>query len=244
MNYIARDVLKVARDLVGGKKEEDYYYKDLLKVLAKINKIGGYNLDADPYMGTISLELGNGDYLYATPFWDGAKGIVYQLDKANGEVGQVAGEIPFKVTFDVKKDSLTYVKKVMGLVRKISKAEKANAGGDADTLREELKSLDGKSFGDVYLSFYEGSGGLNLNGNLTFRRNTSLGAYQDNASKIRQVNNLLSELSKKYNKIPSKVSLFSKAEAQKADDWADNNGENPYSEYEQSLDAGINFKIK
>ena len=81
---------------------------------------------------------------------------------------------------------------------------------------------------------------------ITFRRNTTEGAYREFKSQIDRANQYLQTLyrdakSKGYN--PTEPNLMTLASAQQSDQWARDYGESAYSEYEQSLGGNMQIKI-
>lgn len=87
---------------------------------------------------------------------------------------------------------------------------------------------------------------LNVDWDITFRRNTTEGAYREFKAQIDRANQYLQTLyrdakSKGYN--PTEPNLMTLASAQQSDQWARDNGESAYSEYEQSLGGNIQIKI-
>ena len=87
---------------------------------------------------------------------------------------------------------------------------------------------------------------LNVDWDITFRRNTTEGAYREFKAQIDRANQYLQTLyqdakSKGYN--PTEPNLMTLASAQQSDQWARDNGESAYSEYEQSLGGNMQIKI-
>lgn len=87
---------------------------------------------------------------------------------------------------------------------------------------------------------------LNVDWDITFRRNTTEGAYREFKSQIDRANQYLQTLyrdakSKGYN--PTEPNLMTLDSAQQADQWARDYGEGAYSEYEQSLGGNMQIKI-
>lgn len=81
---------------------------------------------------------------------------------------------------------------------------------------------------------------------ITFRRNTTEGAFREFKAQIDRANQYLQTLyqdakSKGYN--PTEPNLMTLARAQQSDEWAASNGESAYSEYEQSLGGNMQIKI-
>ncbi|ATW66839.1 hypothetical protein HYP54_gp094 [Escherichia phage FEC14] len=87
---------------------------------------------------------------------------------------------------------------------------------------------------------------LNVDWDITFRRNTTEGAYREFKAQIDRANQYLQTLyqdakSKGYN--PTEPNLMTLSRAQQSDEWAASNGESAYSEYEQSLGGNMQIKI-
>lgn len=87
---------------------------------------------------------------------------------------------------------------------------------------------------------------LNVDWDITFRRNTTEGAYREFKAQIDRANQYLQTLyqdakSKGYN--PTEPNLMTLARAQQSDQWSQDNGESAYSEYEQSLGGNMQIKI-
>lgn len=87
---------------------------------------------------------------------------------------------------------------------------------------------------------------LNVDWDITFRRNTTEGAYLEFKAQIDRANQYLQTLyqdakSKGYN--PTEPNLMTLARAQQSDEWAASNGESAYSEYEQTLGGNMQIKI-
>ncbi|UHS64939.1 hypothetical protein GLOOB_92 [Shigella phage vB_SboS_Gloob] len=87
---------------------------------------------------------------------------------------------------------------------------------------------------------------LNVDWDITFRRNTTEGAYREFKAQIDRANQYLQTLyqdakSKGYN--PTEPNLMTLARAQQSDQWAKDDGESAYSEYEQSLGGNMQIKI-
>lgn len=87
---------------------------------------------------------------------------------------------------------------------------------------------------------------LNVDWDITFRRNTTEGAYREFKAQIDRANQYLQTVyqdakSKGYN--PTEPNLMTLARAQQSDQWSQDNGESAYSEYEQSLGGNMQIKI-
>lgn len=87
---------------------------------------------------------------------------------------------------------------------------------------------------------------LNVDWDITFRRNTTEGAFREFKAQIDRANQYLQTLyqdakSKGYN--PTEPNLMTLARAQQSDQYSQDNGESAYSEYEQSLGGNMQIKI-
>lgn len=87
---------------------------------------------------------------------------------------------------------------------------------------------------------------LNVDWDITFRRNTTEGAYREFKAQIERANQYLQSLyqdakSKGYN--PTEPNLMTLARAKQSDEWAQDNGESAYSEYEQTIGGNMQIKI-
>lgn len=112
---------------------------------------------------------------------------------------------------------------------------------------EELKKLFPEinrepSGQNLNWSVREWKGEIFVEWDYTFRRNTRVGAYKENASRIQQANQRLSVLAEQFKALAPELNLYTMENAKKGDDWADSNGDSPYSEYEQSFGSSIKFK--
>lgn len=87
---------------------------------------------------------------------------------------------------------------------------------------------------------------LNVDWDITFRRNTTEGAYREFKGQIDRANQYLQTVyqdakSKGYN--PTEPNLMTLARAQQSDQYSQDNGDSAYSEYEQSLGGNMQIKI-
>jgi hypothetical protein len=88
---------------------------------------------------------------------------------------------------------------------------------------------------------------LNVVWELTFRRNSAEGAFREYKAQIDRANQYLQQVaqdakSKGYN--VDKVELLTLDDAKNSDEMVASNGDNPYSEYEQSMGSRLVFGIK
>ncbi|ANN85976.1 hypothetical protein PKNFJJPA_00018 [Salmonella phage vB_SenAc_BPS6] len=88
---------------------------------------------------------------------------------------------------------------------------------------------------------------LNVDWDITFRRNTTEGAYREFKDQINRANQYLQTVyndakSKGYN--PTVPNLMTLERARQSDEWAVSNGDSAYSEYEQSLGGNLQISLK
>ncbi|YP_009948805.1 hypothetical protein HYQ25_gp004 [Salmonella phage Se-B] len=88
---------------------------------------------------------------------------------------------------------------------------------------------------------------LNVDWDITFRRNTTEGAYREFKDQINRANQYLQTVyndakSKGYN--PTEPNLMTLERARQSDEWAMSNGDSAYSEYEQSLGGNLQISLK
>lgn len=131
------------------------------------------------------------------------------------------------------------------LEKESSTAKKTNAdlAAYADSIRDNTPK--GR---DLDWQIYASRDGqtLNVDWDITFRRNTTEGAYREFKAQIDRANQYLQTLyrdakSKGYN--PTEPNLMTLDSAQQSDQWARDYGEGAYSEYEQSLGGNMQIKI-
>jgi hypothetical protein len=111
-------------------------------------------------------------------------------------------------------------------------------------LRATLAAQYGnKEVGECYFQVYGNNGEVIVGWDLTFRRNTCVGAYMDYSSHIARANAIIQELATKYASIVvGSPRLCTKASAQASDNMSESNGDSAYSEYEQSLGGSVKLK--
>lgn len=102
---------------------------------------------------------------------------------------------------------------------------------------------------DVDWQIYASNNGqsINVDWDITFRRNTREGAFREYKSQIDRANQYIQDVakdavSKGYD--IGKVRVVTLQDARDSDEWARNNGGEAYSEYEQSLGGGVGISIK
>ncbi|ASZ77636.1 hypothetical protein [Salmonella phage SP1] len=102
---------------------------------------------------------------------------------------------------------------------------------------------------DLDWQVYTASNGtvLNVAWDITFRRNTTEGAYREFKDQINRANQYLQTVyndakSKGYN--PTEPNLMTLERARQSDEWAVSNGDSAYSEYEQSLGGNLQISLK
>lgn len=87
----------------------------------------------------------------------------------------------------------------------------------------------------------EMQGGISVHYDLTFRRNTHIGAYHEYQAQIRVLNQMLEAIAEKYKDRKVKVHPFTLEVANRYVDNKEANGDDPYSEYEQSLGGCVDI---
>lgn len=110
-------------------------------------------------------------------------------------------------------------------------------------LRDILKAnYAGMEVGQCYFQVYGAPGEVTVGWDLTFRRNTSTGAFKQYQQDINEANARLQRLADKYKSILKNLSLCTLQDAKQNDEWRESDGERAYSEYEQSLGGSVTFK--
>jgi hypothetical protein len=102
------------------RNDKDYYY--MSAILGKIRglKVGGWELETDPMVGTWSWYNNKypGVWLYMTPYWEGIDGIAVNVDTEDGD--ELYSEvIRFKPTYDSRTDAKVYVKHSQRVMKKV-----------------------------------------------------------------------------------------------------------------------------
>jgi hypothetical protein len=107
------------RKYYGGTEGANIYYFNILKPFVGKKKIGAWEFDMEPMVGTFVFEQPNSDKIvYATPYWEGLDGISIQIGDYDGSSDPITIDqsLPM-ITGDSKKDSDAYFK-LMGQVLK------------------------------------------------------------------------------------------------------------------------------
>lgn len=120
--------------------------------------------------------------------------------------------------------------------------------GDLATYAESIRD-SAPNGRDLDWQVYTASNGtvLNVAWDITFRRNTTEGAYREFKDQINRANQYLQTVyndakSKGYN--PTEPNLMTLERARQSDEWAMSNGDSAYSEYEQSLGGNLQISLK
>lgn len=119
------EIKKIIREEISSLLKEDIfqdYANDFQFAAAKQlrgKKLLMWEFELDRMAGTFEFEKGN-YLLYATPFWDGTKGIpISVMDKEGNEILQ--DTIKMQPTYDLRKDYFTYIKLLKDYIRKLEK---------------------------------------------------------------------------------------------------------------------------
>ncbi|AHV82418.1 hypothetical protein [Salmonella phage vB-SalM-SJ3] len=134
----------------------------------------------------------------------------------------------------------------------LARAKDQTAGGknagDLATYAESIRD-SAPNGRDLDWQVYTASNGtvLNVAWDITFRRNTTEGAYREFKDQINRANQYLQTVyndakSKGYN--PTEPNLMTLERARQSDEWAMSNGDSAYSEYEQSLGGNLQISLK
>ncbi|ARB12164.1 hypothetical protein HYP05_gp010 [Salmonella phage ST-W77] len=134
------------------------------------------------------------------------------------------------------------------LARAKDQAAGGKNAGDLATYAESIRD-SAPNGRDLDWQVYTASNGtvLNVAWDITFRRNTTEGAYREFKDQINRANQYLQTVyndakSKGYN--PTVPNLMTLERARQSDEWAMSNGDSAYSEYEQSLGGNLQISLK
>ncbi|AUG88264.1 hypothetical protein HYP55_gp121 [Salmonella phage Mutine] len=134
------------------------------------------------------------------------------------------------------------------LARAKDQAAGGKNAGDLATYAESIRD-SAPNGRDLDWQVYTASNGtvLNVAWDITFRRNTTEGAYREFKDQINRANQYLQTVyndakSKGYN--PTEPNLMTLERARQSDEWAMSNGDSVYSEYEQSLGGNLQISLK
>lgn len=97
----------------------------------------------------------------------------------------------------------------------------------------------------VYLT--NNGNSLQVNWEITFRRNTHVGAMKEFSAQVYRGNRYLEDVyadAKSRGYAPEQPNLMAMSDAQRSDDMAMMNGEDAYSEYEQSIGGSLKINLK
>lgn len=97
----------------------------------------------------------------------------------------------------------------------------------------------------VYLT--NNGNSLQVNWEITFRRNTHVGAMKEFSAQVYRGNRYLEDVyadAKSRGYVPEQPNLMAMSDAQRSDDMAMMNGEDAYSEYEQSIGGSLKINLK
>lgn len=112
-----------------------------------------------------------------------------------------------------------------------------------DEIRKLVPELERETYGDmIEWQVYEHKGTISAVWDYTFKRSTRLGAYNYNRQRINAANARIKQIADKYPANVVKVHYVTAESARASDEWAEDNGDDSYSEYEQSLSGGVTLK--
>lgn len=120
------------------------------------------------------------------------------------------------------------------------------AGGKLSKKQVEdiKKEFHGKEDGEATYWVRESNDGLEISYSMYFRRNSSKGAFAENEREIKKHNRELENIAKKHGAKIERFSPMTREVAEEMDDLKAMDGENAYSEYEQSIGGHILLKTK
>ena len=109
-----------------------------------------------------------------------------------------------------------------------------------DAIRKLVPEVDQETYGDM-LSWqvYEHKGTINVMWDYTFKRNTHFGAYKQNQRRIDTANARIRHIADMFPTNTSRVVYVTADKAKQYDEQLELNGDDSYSEYEQSISGGI-----
>lgn len=109
-----------------------------------------------------------------------------------------------------------------------------------DTLKAEI---DGKNVGEAYFNVSKNSAGdIEIYWTITFRRDTAAGAFSYYNSTVRSANDKLKQYADRYKDIVKRFSPLTLEAAKGIDERKENNGDDAYSEYEQTMGSTLLLK--
>jgi hypothetical protein len=133
LEVIARDIKngKIKDESVNESSKDDDYADELQKETEKVLKgknIKGWKLYVDSRSGTFEFEKKGIDLLiYATPMWDGNPNLPFNVmdgegDNVNMIEKLIGNKLPFKPSYDLKKDISNYISVLTKILPKVEQA--------------------------------------------------------------------------------------------------------------------------
>lgn len=122
-----------------------------------------------------------------------------------------------------------------------TKGDLANYAASIEASAPQGRDLDWR----VYLT--NNGNSLQVDWEITFRRNTRVGAMKEFSAQVYRGNRYLEDVyadAKSRGYAPEQPNLMAMSDAQRGDDMAMMNGEDAYSEYEQSIGGSLKINLK
>lgn len=122
-----------------------------------------------------------------------------------------------------------------------TKGDLANYAASIEASAPQGRDLDWR----VYLT--NNGNSLQVDWEITFRRNTHVGAMKEFSAQVYRGNRYLEDVyadAKSRGYAPEQPNLMAMSDAQRSDDMAMMNGEDAYSEYEQSIGGSLKINLK
>ncbi len=122
-----------------------------------------------------------------------------------------------------------------------TKGDLANYAASIEASAPQARDLDWR----VYLT--NNGNSLQVDWEITFRRNTRVGAMKEFSAQVYRGNRYLEDVyadAKSRGYAPEQPNLMAMSDAQRGDDMAMMNGEDAYSEYEQSIGGSLKINLK
>lgn len=122
--------------------------------------------------------------------------------------------------------------------------EKADSGQTLKSFADQVEKSAPKGR-DIDWQITNGANGLSINWSITFRRNTSQGAFRDYSVQVNVANayvKVVADNAKKQGFRVVEMDILTADKARADDERREDYGESAYSEYEQSIGGGITIK--
>lgn len=113
-----------------------------------------------------------------------------------------------------------------------------------DEIKKLVPMRDVEELGrdDVYWQVTQFENQISVYFTYTFRRNTCAGAYVANRVNIEAANRVLKAVAERYKANVMSLHLSTLDTAKESDMWRQQDGDDPYSEYEQTLGGNLELK--